>query len=178
LIIGLTFAITEGEMHRGIDSAREETSGERRSPITAPAASVPSARFSQPNSTGKSERWEGAPFSVLVVDDNRDAAESMGMVVSMLGASDVRVAFSGEEALQILSDYRPTAVLLDIGMPGMSGHDVARWIREQPRLADVKLIALSGWGQEEDREKSINAGFDHHMIKPADISQLRRLLFS
>jgi CheY-like chemotaxis protein len=117
------------------------------------------------------------PRQVLVVDDNRDAAQSLGMLLRVLGA-DVRVAFSGPEALSAIAARRPDVVLLDIGMPGMDGHEVAREIRQQPDLAHVTLIALTGWGQEEDRRKSESAGFDFHLTKPADMSALQTLLLS
>ncbi len=87
---------------------------------------------------------------VLVVDDNRDAAESLGMLLKLLGA-DVHVVYNGLDALEALTAYRPAVVLLDIGMPNMDGHEVARKIRRRPEFQDVTLIALTGWGQEEDR---------------------------
>ncbi len=110
---------------------------------------------------------------VLVVDDNRDSAGSVGMLLTLLGV-DVQVTFSGQEAL----DAAATVVLLDIGMAGMDGHEVARRIRRDPALRNVTLIAVTGWGQEEDRRRSRAAGFDHHLIKPADIDTLRTILAS
>jgi CheY-like chemotaxis protein len=112
---------------------------------------------------------------LLVVDDNRDAAESLAGLLGLLGA-DVQVVFSGEEALPAMRAHRPLAVLLDIGMPGMNGHEVARSIRTDPAFKDVMLIALTGWGQESDRLQSQAAGFDHHLIKPADMMVLQSLL--
>jgi len=114
---------------------------------------------------------------VLVVDDNQDAGMSLGLLMKLLGA-DVRVVHSGPAALEILSSYRPNVVLLDIGMPGMDGYEVARRIREQPEGHDLMLIALTGWGQEEDRRRTSQAGFDHHLLKPADISALKSLFTS
>jgi CheY-like chemotaxis protein len=94
---------------------------------------------------------------VLIVDDNRDAAESLGTLLKLLGA-DVRVVFNGPDALKTLSTHKPAVVLLDIGMPGMDGHEVARRIRQQSESQDVTLIALTGWGQEDDRHRSLLAG--------------------
>jgi CheY-like chemotaxis protein len=111
------------------------------------------------------------------VDDNRDAASSLGLLLKLLGA-EVRVVNDGPTALEALSSYRPTVVLLDIGMPGMDGYEVARQIRAQPQWRDLTLIALTGWGQEDDRERSRQAGFDHHLIKPADMTALKSLLVS
>jgi CheY-like chemotaxis protein len=112
-----------------------------------------------------------------VVDDNRDAAESLGMVLNLLGA-EVHVVCSGPEALEALGTHRPAVVLLDIGMPGMDGYEVARRIREQPDFRDVTLVALTGWGQEEDRRRSRTAGFDYHLVKPADVTALKTLMNS
>jgi CheY-like chemotaxis protein len=114
---------------------------------------------------------------VLVVDDNRDAAESLGLLLR-LGGAEVRVVNDGPSALQALPAYRPTVVLLDIGMPKMDGYEVARQIRQQPEWRDVMLIALTGWGQEEDRRRTSQAGFDHHLLKPADMNALESLFMS
>jgi signal transduction histidine kinase/CheY-like chemotaxis protein len=113
---------------------------------------------------------------VLVVDDNRDAAETLGLLLERLGAV-VAVAHSGRVALERLVEFRPSAVLLDIGMPDMDGYEVARRIRAlPPPLAGVRLIALTGWGQDHDQREAWAAGFDHHMVKPPDLDELRRLL--
>ena len=118
-----------------------------------------------------------APRRVLVVDDNRDAAESLGMLLSLMGA-DVHIAYNGPDALIAVGQHRPAVVLLDLGMPGMSGHEVATRIREHPEFGHVTLIALTGWGQDEDRRRSRVAGFDYHLIKPADIEALQSLFVS
>jgi len=111
---------------------------------------------------------------VLVVDDNRDAADSLGMLLEVAGA-DARVVYDGPTALEALPVYCPQVVLLDVGMPGMDGYSVARRIREDPRYGSVALIALTGFGQEQDRLRSLSAGFDHHLTKPADLNVLERL---
>jgi signal transduction histidine kinase len=112
---------------------------------------------------------------ILVVDDNRDAADSLGTLLEILGA-EVRVEHNGAAALDVFSAYHPKVVFLDVGMPGMDGYEVARRIRQRPEAQDVTLIALTGWGQEKDRCNSAAAGFDHHLIKPADIAALQALL--
>jgi CheY-like chemotaxis protein len=112
---------------------------------------------------------------VLVVDDNRDAADSLGLLLKALG-NDVQVAHDGASALDAARTYRPGVVLLDLGMPGMNGYEVARALRAQPGLEDVVLVALTGWGQKEDRLRSRAAGFDHHLIKPVDLAALQALL--
>ncbi|HEV8002814.1 MAG TPA: response regulator [Planctomycetaceae bacterium] len=114
---------------------------------------------------------------VLVVDDNSDAAESLKMLLQLLGA-EVQSSKDGLAALEALETYRPSIVLLDIGMPGMDGYEVARRMRQLSSGQEATLIALTGWGQEEDRRKSKEAGFDHHLVKPVDFGALQALLAS
>jgi CheY-like chemotaxis protein len=111
---------------------------------------------------------------VLVVDDNHDAGEMLGMLLSSLNAT-VRTVHSGPEALSAIEEFVPDVVLLDIGMPFMDGYEVARRIRAR-RGKNVRLIALTGWGQEEDVRRAERAGFDHHLVKPPDLEKLGRLL--
>jgi PAS domain S-box-containing protein len=114
---------------------------------------------------------------VLVVDDNHDAAEVLCMLLQSIGAK-VEAVDSGPAALAAIPDYRPNVILMDIGMPGMDGNEVARRIRQQPELNDIKLIALTGWGQEEDRRRSKESGFDHHLTKPVNFRDLADLIAS
>ena len=127
--------------------------------------------------TAESTAGKVPPRRVLLVDDNVDAAETLGMLLTALGAT-IAVAHSGRAALAALDTFDPDTVLLDIGMPEMDGYEVARTIRAQPRHADVLLIALTGWGQQDDQRRSRAAGFDHHLVKPPDIEKLRELLGS
>jgi CheY-like chemotaxis protein len=112
---------------------------------------------------------------VLVVDDNVDAAVSLGMLLKLAG-QEVRVAYDGPAALRQAMDFRPQLVLLDIGMPGMDGYEVCRRIRRESALEKATVVALTGWGQDEDRRRSHEAGFDHHIVKPVEPSALKRLL--
>src|SRR5262249_41869543 len=112
---------------------------------------------------------------VLVVDDNRDAAQSLAMLLRVMGR-EVRVAYDGLEALEAAATFRPDAVLLDLGMPKLNGYDTARRLRQQPWAQGLMLIALTGWGQEDDKRRSQEAGFDHHLVKPVDPEDLERLL--
>jgi signal transduction histidine kinase/ActR/RegA family two-component response regulator len=112
---------------------------------------------------------------VLVVDDNADAAESMSLLLGMLGLT-THVANSGQAALEALAAFKPSVVFLDIGMPVIDGHEVARRIRAQPEWQGLTLVAMTGWGQDEDRRRSQSAGFDHHLIKPVDVRALEALL--
>ncbi len=120
-------------------------------------------------------RRASTPLKVLVVDDNRDAAILMGRLLRTLG-NDVQVVHDGFAALEAAEEFGPEAVLLDIGLPEMDGYETARLLRELPKCKNVTIIAVTGWGQEEDREKGRLAGFNHHVVKPADSSTLMQLL--
>ncbi len=112
---------------------------------------------------------------VLVVDDNRDGAESLCELIRLWGY-ECRAAHDGLAALQTARDFRPDAVVLDIGMPGLDGYEVAHHLRQEPSLAGAHLIALTGYGREEDRDRSIEAGFDRHLTKPTDPREVERIL--
>jgi PAS domain S-box-containing protein len=114
---------------------------------------------------------------ILVVDDNQDSADSLGALLSFLGA-EVRIVYDGQAALEALRTYHPSVVVLDLGMPGLDGYEVADRVRRDPDLREVTLIALTGWGQEQDRLRTRKAGFDHHLVKPVDLEVLRALLAS
>jgi CheY-like chemotaxis protein len=114
---------------------------------------------------------------ILVVDDNRDAGDSLGMILNFLRA-DVRVVQDGQAALHALESYEPSVILLDIGMPGMDGYEVARTIRARFPQRRPTIVVLTVWGQDEDRRRAQDAGFDHHLIKPAEIAALEALLAS
>lgn len=116
-----------------------------------------------------------SPRKILVVDDNIDAALSLAMLLRLDGHT-VRVAHSGEEGIAAIAEDPPEFVLLDIGMPGMDGHAVARHLQSLPGREKMVLVALTGWGQEQDRQRSKLAGFDHHLTKPVEPSVLNRLL--
>jgi DNA-binding response OmpR family regulator len=111
---------------------------------------------------------------ILVVDDNEDAADSLATLLDVLGY-DVRVAYDGPEAIEAADQFRPVAGLLDIGLPRLSGYDIARHIRAT-RGNEVVLVAITGWGQEDDRRRAREAGFDHHFTKPADFERLVTLV--
>jgi CheY-like chemotaxis protein len=112
---------------------------------------------------------------VLIVDDNLDAASSLAMLVEILG-HEVRLAADGIEAVEVASEFRPELVLLDIGLPGLSGYDVARRIRDQEWGRGAVLAAVTGWGQEADRHLALAAGCDLHATKPLTLKTLRAIL--
>ena len=113
---------------------------------------------------------------ILVVDDNADAANSLARLLSRLHGQEVRVAHDGPEALEIAEAFRPEVVILDIGLPGMDGHEVARRLRERPESDGTLLVALTGWGQEQDRLRSQESGFHLHLVKPVEPEAIRRLV--
>jgi PAS domain S-box-containing protein len=114
---------------------------------------------------------------ILLVDDNKDNADSLGMLLKFLGA-EVQIAYDGPSALEALKTTRPSLILLDIGLPGMDGYEVARRVRQMPEFSNIMLIALTGWGQEEDRRRTREAGFDHHLVKPVELDALQGILSS
>jgi CheY-like chemotaxis protein len=112
---------------------------------------------------------------VLVVDDNVDAAESVAMILRLSGY-DVRCSYDGVSALDTAKAYHPDVVVLDIGLPGISGYEVARRLRLDPEFEDTPLVAVTGYGQEADRRRSEIAGIDYHLTKPVDPATLQQLL--
>jgi PAS domain S-box-containing protein len=169
--IGLALARRLAEMHGGTIDAKSDGPGKGAEfTLRLPRARAPES--------GEGEAPLDASIAgrkVLVVDDNRDAADSLRMMLELLGA-DVRVAHNGRDALEQFAACAPAAVLLDIGMPGMDGYEVARTIRQRFDGHPAVIVALTGWGQENDRRRSREAGFDHHLVKPADLHALENLL--
>jgi len=175
--IGLTLVKNLCEMHNGIVQARSEGLGKGcefvvRLPLVAQTL--------DPDHRSEAERQADQLPSpsgkrLLIVDDNRDAADSLAVLLRLHG-HEVRVAYSGMAALEMAKTYTPDAVFLDIGMPGMDGYQVARRLRQQPGLENVVLAALTGWGQKEDRRRTAEAGFDHHLVKPPEPKAMENVL--
>ena len=111
---------------------------------------------------------------ILVVDDNVDGAATLAELLRMMGC-DVSVANDGTSAVLAVKEYRPDVVLLDIGLPDINGYEVARQVRALPGVRQPRLIALTGWGQEQDKRMAAQAGFDEHWTKPVDPSRLQQL---
>ena len=169
--IGLTLVKSLVTMHGGTVEARSDGPGLGSEFIVRLPRRVEASAAQE-----QSRRIRPLPARrILIVDDSRDGGESMAMLLRVLGA-EVALAHSGRHALECVDAFKPDVVLLDIGMPGMDGYEVARRIRANPANRNMSLIALTGWGQDEDRRRSVAAGFDHHLVKPADIEQLRQLL--
>jgi CheY-like chemotaxis protein len=173
--LGIGLALVRGivELHGGRVEARSAGLGHGSEFIVhLPLATAAHAPVQLPD-----EREAAAPArrKVLIADDNRDAAESLAMLLEMAG-HEVRVAHSGRAALSLTQVFRPDTVLLDIGMPDLSGYEVAQFLRREPWTTGIRLIALTGWGQESDRRRALEAGFDEHMIKPVDPDKLAALI--
>ena len=171
--IGLTLVRTLVELHGGSVAAKSEGLGRGaefivRLPLSGEGEEAQDDAPGERDSVFASQR-------ILVVDDSRDAAESLAMLLETCGAN-VHTANDGPAALVELDTYRPSVMLLDIGMPGMDGLEVARRARQRPGGRELTVIALSGWGQEEDRRRSREAGIDYHLVKPVDVDELGRVL--
>jgi CheY-like chemotaxis protein len=176
--IGLALARRLVEMHGGRIDARSGGEGEGsefrvRLPL---APEQERKRTSNPPRLAKADE-AASVHRVMVVDDNRDAADSLGMLLRLRGMQ-VQVANDGSSALKSFSTFRPTVVLLDLGMPGMDGYEVAEQIRRLPDSGNVALIALTGWGHAEFRQRSRDNGFAHHLVKPVELEALLSLLGS
>jgi PAS domain S-box-containing protein len=173
--IGLTVVRKLVELHGGTISVQSDGAG-KGSELTV---RLPITRAAEQGAPGSS--LSGSPLAVgqhcrvLVVDDNVDAAESVAILLR-LWSHDVDVAFNGSDALALIVKQKPELVILDIGLPGMSGYELARRIRSDRRFDDTTLVAVTGYGQENDRLRSQDAGFDHHLTKPIHPSQLHDIL--
>jgi signal transduction histidine kinase/response regulator of citrate/malate metabolism len=168
--IGLSVVKRLIEMHGGSVAAHSPGPGqgstiELRLPLIADLATV----------EREPAKTQPPALRVLVVDDNQDAATSLAMILELDGHA-VQTASSGAEALGCAGTFRPQVVLLDIGLPGIDGYEVARQFRELPDSSEVRLIAISGYGQESDRQRASRAGFEHHIVKPVDFVVLERIL--
>jgi signal transduction histidine kinase/CheY-like chemotaxis protein len=171
--IGLTLVKTLIEMHGGTVEAQSDGLGKGSEfRVLLPVMQGQIERLAVAEE--RDDVWKLEGLRTMVVDDNSDAAESIALVLSSLGAT-VRVAHDGREALQMADEFRPSVILLDIGMPGLDGYSVARKIRRNPNLAGVVLIAVTGWGQLQDRQRSHDAGFDHHLVKPVSLDNLHEI---
>ncbi|MEX0727295.1 MAG: PAS domain S-box protein [Planctomycetaceae bacterium] len=173
--IGLTLVKSLVELHGGTIDVQSAGVGQGstfsvRLPMSdEPPAEVSSSHQASPSTAGS------ASSRVLVVDDNKAAANMVTMAIKMLG-NEVRTAGNGQEAIDIAAEFLPDVVVMDIGMPIMNGYEAAAYIRHQEWGEKMLLVALTGWGKDEDKRRSKEAGFDYHLVKPAEPSQLRELI--
>ena len=172
--IGLSLVKRIIEMHGGTVTATSAGLGQGSEfIIRLPAIDAPHAVAKKAQHASEDARRR----RILVVDDNEDAAESLAALLSISG-HDTRMAHDGPDALREAERFKPDVVFLDIGMPTLDGHETAKLIRRQPWGKNMVLIALTGWGQTEDRRRSKDAGFNHHLVKPADPAAVTNLLAS
>jgi CheY-like chemotaxis protein len=161
-------------MHHGTVSAFSEGPGKgSKFVVRLPAADVPESVPAVPPQVNV--RTEKQASRILVVDDNTDSARAFARLLKLLG-HDAQTAHDGPEAIEVARAYRPDVVLLDIGLPGMDGYEVARRLREDEQSKGLVIIAVSGYGQEDDRRRAREAGFDHHLVKPVDHEALLSVL--
>jgi PAS domain S-box-containing protein len=178
--LGIGLALVKGlvELHGGAVSAHSEGLGRGSEfVVTLPAALMRTPRRAPPRGVSPEAPSAATPLGpkVLVVDDNRDAAETLATALNVSGF-EVHTVYSGAQALQLGARERPQAVVLDIGMPGMDGYETARQLRRESWGRHAIVIAVTGWGQEEDKEDARVAGFDEHLTKPVDFVALESLL--
>jgi CheY-like chemotaxis protein len=172
--VGLTLVRSLVAMHGGTVEATSEGPG-RGSEFVLRLPLLPAQPRAAEAASQHVQQGRRTALRVLVVDDNPDAAQSLALFLKAEG-HEVRTATDGPSALAVAKQYRPELILLDIGLPGMDGYEVARRLRQQEEARNVKLVAVTGYGQEEDRRQAREAGFDAHLIKPTELTDLQRLL--
>jgi signal transduction histidine kinase len=172
--IGLSLVKTMVELHGGSVNGHSDGQGKGSEFVIRLPALVTHVADSRARVTPAADPPIGPPRRILVVDDNRDAADSLAALLRLSG-HEVSVAHDGRRALDLAASERPAVMLLDIGLPGMDGYEVCRRVRQQG-LADATIVAMTGYGQDRDRERSKEAGFDSHMVKPVEISAIVKLL--
>ena len=172
--IGLTLVKRLVEMHGGTVEGKSAGPGKGSEFVVRLPVMI---EASQQSSPGFEDEAASATSSlrILVVDDNPDAADSLAEMLSLMG-NDTRIAYDGQQGLDIAQELRPDVILFDIGMPKLNGYEACRLIHEQPWGKHIVLIALTGWGQDKDRLRTREAGFDHHLVKPVNLQQLMTIL--
>ncbi|WP_166820495.1 PAS domain S-box protein [Thalassoroseus pseudoceratinae] len=171
--IGLTLVKRLVEMHNGRIEIRS-AGADQGSEFTVRLPILTDSPAEKPESPVDRSVAEKSKLRVLIVDDNQAAADMLTVVVKMLG-NEVQTAYDGSQAVRSAQTFRPHVVLMDIGMPVMNGYEAAQHIRTHEWGSDMILVALTGWGQDEDRQRTENAGFDHHFVKPAEPDSLQKL---
>ncbi len=173
--IGLALVKELVTMHGGTVEAHSTLGHGSKFIIRLPISDCRSPIEAEEDNTNRKSAIENRKFlRVLVVDDNVDAAESLAVLLQQAG-HETRIAYDGPTALQAALDDQPDIVLLDIGLPGLNGYEVAKRIRKEPALKDIVLVASTGYGQESDQKKSLAAGFNHHLIKPFPFNTLEQI---
>jgi CheY-like chemotaxis protein/two-component sensor histidine kinase len=172
--VGLTVARMITNLHGGSIDARSEGLG-HGAEFTVRLPLVPQSARTESADAGRAGVPVMAQRRILVVDDNADAAGSLALLLKFSG-HEVHVAHEGEAALRLAERLRPDAVLLDVGMPGMDGYEVARRLRRRPGMEELIIIAVTGYGAEADKRRAQAAGFDHHLTKPIEVASVESLI--
>jgi len=171
--IGLSLSRQFAEMHGGTVEARSDGAGlGSEFLIRLPVLAGGAARDAVPLSAAAGV--DGRKMKVLVVDDNEDAADSLAALLEIDGF-DVRAVYDGAAAVEAVAGSQPDMIIMDLGMPGMDGYETARAIRQHPGAERILMLALTGWGQSDARRRTLEAGFDHHLVKPVELDQIIRL---
>jgi PAS domain S-box-containing protein len=173
--IGLTLVRRLAEMHGGRVEAHSDGPGKGSEFVVRLPVLKPDRVSSRTPATDDGPVAASVKRRILIVDDNHDSAMSLGMMLKLLG-NETHTAHDGLSAVTAADQLRPDIILLDIGLPKLNGHDACRRIREQPWSNGTVIVALTGWGQEEDRRRSQEAGFNHHLVKPVEMAALEKLL--
>ncbi len=161
-------------MHGGMIEAKSAGEGQGsefivRLPLAAAAAQPTTSQIK------RAALAAAKPCRILVIEDNLDQAQTLAALLALWGY-EVTTANEGTAGIEIAATFKPDVVLVDLGLPGISGYEVARRLRKHPQLKDVRIIAQTGWGDSNDRRRTREAGFDHHMLKPLDPEELRAVL--
>ncbi|WP_229210290.1 response regulator [Duganella sp. CF517] len=171
--IGLSLSREFAEMHGGTVDAHSEGVGKGSEfVIHLPVVNDSGAR--EPVPLASPAAADGRKMKVLVVDDNTDAADSLAALLEIDGF-DVRTVYDGAAAVAMTAESQPDMIIMDLGMPGMDGYETARAIRQRPGAERILMLALTGWGQSDARRRTVEAGFDHHLVKPVELEQIIRL---
>jgi PAS domain S-box-containing protein len=174
--LGIGLALTKAlvELHGGTIEARSAGPGQGSEFIVRLSLANSGGNVAAPDAPTESTPTSGVATGgarVLLADDNRDACKSLEMLLTLEGY-EVRSAYDGASALALLAEFRPEVALLDIGMPNMNGYELAAAVRKQPWGANIHLVAVTGWGQADDRRRSLDAGFNAHLVKPVDFAEV------
>jgi len=169
--IGLSLVKRLVEMHGGTVEVKSGGSGKGAEFIVTLPDSSDVDAMTFPSIESPTDSGVTSSLRILVIDDNRDSADCLAMLLDALGHKTATV-YDGERALATVDSFSPDVILLDIGLPGMSGYEICRQLRNRPGGEDLVILAQTGWGQDEDRRRTKEAGFDHHLVKPVDPADL------
>ena len=173
--LGLTLARDIVQLHGGKIEAKSDGPGKGSEFVVTLPLSIPLQPHESARSAAVKIGTTAVPRRIIVVDDSKNQVLSLERLFKRMG-HDVRVAYDAAGAIRVMEEFLPDFALIDIGLPGVNGYDLARQLRDRPQFRNVTLIAQTGWGREEDRNQARDAGFDHHLVKPIDHQRLAEIL--